>query len=214
MTDRQVKLDLHVHTRERSKCGRNTAEEMIAAAIRGGLDGLAFTDHSRFMPEDDLRRLREKFAPFSVFQGMEAGVTEGYEILVYGFSDPRLETASLDYPGMWKFVRERGGALVIPHPFINRPEMELDLRAYPPDGLEAYSWECDHHSVAEPEKTAALAASLGVPVFSNSDAHVANSVIGVYYNLFARPPESDADLAALVRAGPLALGHPATVAKS
>lgn len=203
MPEHAVRLDLHVHTRERSRCGQNTAEEMIAAALRGGLDGLAFTDHSRFVPEDELRRLREKFAPFSVLQGIETGVTEGYEILVYGFSDPLLESARLNYRELWALVRERAGALVIPHPFINRPEMELDLRMHPPDGLEAYSWECDRHSVAGPDKTVALAASLGVPILSNSDGHAANGVMGLYFNRFARRPGSDEDLATLVRAGSL-----------
>ena len=65
-----MKIDLHVHASERSACCITSEEGQIRAAIRNGLDGLAFTDHHRLVLPKRLEQLNKKFAPFIIFGGV------------------------------------------------------------------------------------------------------------------------------------------------
>lgn len=42
-----MKIDLHVHSSERSACGQAGEEEQIEAAMAAGLNALVFTDHGK-----------------------------------------------------------------------------------------------------------------------------------------------------------------------
>ena len=48
-------------------CGTAVTLGTRRAAIAFGLDGLAFTDHGRLVPEARLRELNRQYAPFRVF---------------------------------------------------------------------------------------------------------------------------------------------------
>jgi hypothetical protein len=84
-----MKIDLHVHTRERSPCACSSTDEMILAAVDRGLDGLVITDHDRLVPTEDLAYLNAKYAPFRVFGGIEV-TTRGEHVLVLGVQDEAL----------------------------------------------------------------------------------------------------------------------------
>ncbi|MBE0699700.1 MAG: PHP domain-containing protein, partial [Anaerolineaceae bacterium] len=66
-----MKIDLHVHARERSTCAIDGEESQIRAAIAAGLDGIAFTDHHRLVGCDRLEVLRKHYAPFKIYTGIE-----------------------------------------------------------------------------------------------------------------------------------------------
>ncbi len=187
-----MKIDLHVHTRERSSCAHSPTEAMIRAGIDAGLDGLVITDHDRLVPPERLAYLNAKYAPFRVFGAVEI-TTRGEHILVLGVDDERLEQVWWTYPELHAFVVERDGFLVVAHPYrFNHARIGVDVDRFPPDGLEV-------HSRNTPEGAASRirdrAAELGAQLLSNSDAHH-SSDIGGYYNVFDEGPE---DMAALVR---------------
>jgi histidinol phosphatase-like PHP family hydrolase len=190
-----VKIDLHVHTKERSTCGRSGEEEMVQAAIAFGLDGLAFTDHHRLVPLDRLEELNREYAPFRVFGGIEISVTEGEDVLVLGIRDPMLETRRWPYPKLFAFVRKRGGFLVLAHPFRYHARIDIDIEAYPPDAIEVHSKNtgaCDESQIR------AVLTRLGLSPLHNSDAHVAEHV-GIYYNRLARVPRNERELIEILR---------------
>jgi histidinol phosphatase-like PHP family hydrolase len=192
-----VKIDLHVHAKERSACGRSGEEEMIRAAIGFGLDGLAFTDHHRFVPRARLEALNRKYAPFRVFGGIEISVAEGEDVLVLGVRDLLLETRSWSYPDLFAFARERDGFLVLAHPFRYHDTIDIDAEQYPPDAIEVHSKNtgaCD-----EPQIRAVLTC-LGLLPMYNSDAHQADHV-GIYYNRLARAPRDERELVEILKAG-------------
>ena len=192
-----MKIDLHVHSSERSTCARSREEEQIQAAIACGLDAMVFTDHGRLVPQTHLDALNQKYAPFRIFGGIEVTVEEREDVLVLGIHDPALESQKWPYPELHAFVRRHGGWLAIAHPFRYRPTIDVDLEHYPPDALEGCSMNIP--SVKQPP-IHALAARLGIPVVSNSDAHVTQS-LGVAYNCLEGIAADDAALVHLLRTG-------------
>ena len=192
-----MKIDLHVHTRERSSCAHSPTEAMIRAGIEAGLDGLVLTDHDRLVPRERLAYLNAKYAPFRVFGGVEV-TTRGEHILVLGVDDERLEHVWWTYPELHAFVIERGGFLAVAHPYrFNRGRIGVDVDRFPPHGLEI-------HSRNTPEAVASRirdrAAELSARLLSNSDAHH-SSDIGGYYNVFDDEPEDVDALVRMLKAG-------------
>ena len=170
---------------------------MVRAAIRAGLDAMVLTDHDRPAPPARLARLNAKFAPFRVFGGIEVSIVEGEHVSVLGLQDARLGSMDWSYPDLHAYVRERGGYLMLNHPFRYVPHLRIDVERYPPDGIEAYS---NNTPVEDEERILALAAHVRIQVLSNSDAHHVDR-IGAYWNELSAEPSDDAELLAALRHG-------------
>jgi histidinol phosphatase-like PHP family hydrolase len=192
-----VKIDLHVHAKERSACGRSGEEEMIQAAIAFGLDGLVFTDHHRLVPLERLEELNRKYAPFRVFGGIEVSVTEGEDVLVLGVRDAMLETRRWSYSELFAFVRKRSGFLVLAHPFRYHDGIDIDIETYPPEAVEVHS---KNTGACDEARIRAVLTCAGLLPLYNSDAHVAEHV-GIYYNRLARVPRDERELIEILRKG-------------
>ncbi len=192
-----MKIDLHVHSSERSPCARSREEEQIQAAIACGLDAMVFTDHGRLVPQTHLEALNQKYAPFRIFGGIEITVEEKEDVLVLGVHDPALESLQWTYPTLHTFVRERGGWIALAHPFRYHSDIVIDIAQYPPDALEGCSTNV---AVLNQPRIREAAQQLGIPVVCNSDAHVTHS-FGVGYNLLHEEPEDEAHLVRILRAG-------------
>jgi len=191
-----LKIDLHVHTNELSLCGKSPAAAMIESAIAHGLDALMLTDHDRLQPPARLQALKQRYAPFRIYGGVE--VTVGSEhVLVLGIQDPTLEAGDWRYPELHRFVRARRGFMALAHPFRYQNTIDVDIEQYPPDALEGYSWNTPPRYI---EQISALAQRLDIPLLADSDAHHVER-FGFYYNLVhGYPPDEQALLEAL-RAG-------------
>ena len=173
-----MKLDLHVHTKERSLCARDSEDAQIQAAITAGLHGLFITDHWLLVPEKRLRELNQTYAPFRIFGGIEVNL-DGEDLLVLGIQDPLLEKRQLTYPELHTFVRARSGFLILAHPFRYRSKINLPLDTYPPDAIELYTLNTPREAEGE---IRAIAQQNGLSLLSNSDAHISWQV-GTHYNI-------------------------------
>ncbi|HWQ04373.1 MAG TPA: PHP-associated domain-containing protein [Longilinea sp.] len=172
-----MRIDLHVHASNRSACATDDEETQIRAAMAAGLDGLAFTDHFKLVPELRLAELRRAYAPFRIYCGVE--ITAGKEDwLVLGLHDPRLERKDWDYPTLWRFVRGQGGFMVLAHPFRYASIIHADLALYPPDAIESRSNNTPRQREGE---IGALAERYHLIQLTNSDAH-SNGMIGAFWN--------------------------------
>jgi len=192
-----MKLDLHIHAKERSGCSGAGEEEMIQAAIRFGLDGLAFTDHGRLVPIERLDELNRRYAPFRVFGGIEVFTSEGEDTLVYGVRDPALERGDWSYASLWEFAKSRGGFVAIAHPLRYRDHLRVDVAKCPPDAIELHSiniGRCDEEHIRR------LAEQIGCKLLCNSDAHSIDCV-GMYHMQFDRSVQTEAELLECLRAG-------------
>jgi histidinol phosphatase-like PHP family hydrolase len=195
-----MKIDLHVHTRERSDCAWASEEEQIQAAIAAGLDGIAITDHHRLAPPERLEALNRQYAPFRIFGGIEVTIQEE-DFLVLGVPEPRLEGPDLIYPELYELVRARGGFIALAHPFRYHPRLEVDLDGQTPDAIEVYS---PNTPPAAEEQIRELALRHGMRLLSNSDAHTTRR-LGKYYNQLAGPVKDESELISLLKSGQFTL---------
>ena len=191
-----MKIDLHVHARERSACSVSSEKELIKAAIKKGLDALAFTDHERLVPRWHLRELNEKFAPFRVFSGCEIHTKEEEDVLVFGVQDPKLEGMGWSYTDLHQFVRERSGFMVLAHPFRYREAIGADMYNYPPDAIEMRSTNLPPHTESFIRR---VVEDISCGTIYSSDAHEAKKV-GAYYIRLQGEPQDDPALLALLKA--------------
>jgi len=188
-----MKVDLHVHTKERSPCAESGEEELIRAAIHEGMDALAFTDHNRLAPPERLAILNEKYAPFQVFGGIEISI--GFEdYLVLGMQDEILEKRRWYYDELRAFVRERGGFIALAHPYRFHNVIGHKIKEDPPDALEICS---TNTADAVKGRILELAEQLDIPLLCNSDSHSSDS-IGDYYNILNREPADDMELVSIL----------------
>ena len=81
-----VRGDLHTHT-SWSSDGKNTLEEMVAAAAARGYEYYAITDHSHYLREGrlsaqlaEIERMRERFPKLRILAGIEANIRANGEV--------------------------------------------------------------------------------------------------------------------------------------
>ena len=199
-----MKIDLHVHTSERSSCATATETEQMQAALAAGLDIVCITDHARLMPPESLERLNLRYAPLRIFGGIEVTTTEGEDFLVLGVRDSALERTDWNYPKLHAFVRARGGVLVFAHPFRYHATIGLDLERYRPDAIEVYSPNTPPASEAD---IRLLAGRLGLFLLSDSDSH-SSGRLGTYYNISPNGIGSESELITLLKSKQLTLHKP------
>ena len=93
-----VRGDLHTHTTW-SADGKNTLDEMVAAAVARGYEYYAITDHSHYLREgrlaaqfEEIERVREQFPKLHILAGVEANIRGNGEVDV-----PLGDLARLDW---------------------------------------------------------------------------------------------------------------------
>ncbi len=191
-----MKIDLHVHSSERSGCARDTEDEMIKSAVAFGLDGLFFTDHKRHISGERLLELNTRHAPFKIFRGIELHVKE-QDIVVLGLASPELEEdENWDYASLRAFVLERGGFMILAHPFRYRPVPD-EFFVNPPDAVEIKS----KNIIPENESLITEAARrMRRPLVCVSDAHASEDV-GLYHIETPGAASSEEDVLSSLRSG-------------
>jgi len=200
-----LKIDLHLHSSDRSSCGHSTGEEMIVAAKSFGLDAVCFTEHDVLTPPDWLAEMNERHAPFKVFSAIEIGVTRFEHCVVLGVRDRKLEGRTWTYEDLWRFTRERDGWLILCHPFRFGKTVAFDIDRFPPDGIELHSV---HTAVEDGELIRGTAERVGARLVASSDAHF-DKWVGVFHVELARPAEyvcDERDIVDILRAGDYKLG--------
>ena len=94
----EIRGDMHTHTTWSSD-GKNTLEEMVAAAAARGYEYYAITDHSHYLREgrlaaqvEEIERVRERFPKLRILAGVEANIRTSGEVDV-----PEADLARLDW---------------------------------------------------------------------------------------------------------------------
>lgn len=169
-------FDLHVHTRRFSPCASQEPDEMIAAALAAGLDGVVITEHERLWPAEDIQR-KSVESGLLVIGGIEIYTTDG-DLLVIGLDR---EITGLPHPELVRRAADQAGAVVIAaHPWrgfssFGPEELEDSIAgsAARPLLRQAHAIEvCNGRSLDEENEIARqLAAVLGKPAVGGSDAH-------------------------------------------
>jgi len=161
-----------------------------------GIDVLFITDHMKLYPYEKLQAINALYPAIQVYQGIEVTIAEDtYEdILVLGIHDRKIEKKHWTYPSLYKYVKSKGGILILAHPYRFSDRIDSSIWDYPPDAVEVLSNNIDGGHGYERRKV--LAETLGAPCVSNSDSHHFTTV-GHYVNEF---PGNCIDEAAIIEA--------------
>lgn len=158
-------LDMHVHTKETSRCGEVAASDVVKAYVERGYNAIVTTDHmsnSTFKGIDDLlwkdrvdhflkgNHAAKAAAPegFAVLLGMEIRFAENdNDYLVYGFDEDFLyknaELYRMDLESFRKLADANGLMIFQAHPFrFGMTTTEIELL----DGIEVYNGHINHNS--------------------------------------------------------------------
>ncbi|GKX29243.1 histidinol-phosphatase [Vallitalea longa] len=193
-----MKIDLHVHAKERSACSIASEKEHIESAIRFGLDGLVFTDHNKISSEEHIADLNKKYSPFRIYSGIEITIKDkGEDILVIGINDSILEEKNWSYEELYTYVKKNSGFIALAHPYRYKDHVNVDIENYIPDAIEIHSTNIGKDDEQNIKK---LAKKLKTRLINNSDGHDSRHV-GIYYNELNYTPKDNAELVEILKTG-------------
>ncbi len=186
--------EMHQHTAGCSACGVDSPVETVRGLKQAGFAGMVLTNHF-YHGNTGIRRHQEwadfvrpyeeawlearhvaEDLDFDVLFGIEEGVGDGKEVLLYGITPALLyehpELRQADLSTISSIVHEAGGLVMQAHPFrvrdyIARPWEELDRSLL--DGMEVHN-ACNGD--LENMRAKQAADRYGLLPIAGSDAHV------------------------------------------
>lgn len=190
------RVDLHTHTLH---SGDSDAEpgEMVEAAIRKGLHGIAFTEHYYYAASEYAEGLRQQYAGrIRIFRGVEFSASEGH-CLVFGVDTDRLGISGASVTELVREVCMRGGVVIPSHPYRRGTGMGDLVMSTPGiaaiEGCNGFNMHAMNASALD------AAARLGLPSIGGSDAHAAIEVGYCHTEFESEVPEGG--LVEAIRAG-------------
>lgn len=188
-------IDVHLHTNRYSPCSKTSPEDMMAQAVKRGLDGVVITEHNIVWKDDEIRALREQFPALRIFRGVEVVTEEREEVLIYGIPDAEDLAGKLPAATLVEKIRERGGASILAHPLRYRETIAESLYQSPPDACEG--WSLNIYAFQRPG-IQAFSAATGCGITAATDAH-ATFGLGCYAIRLDEPATNDAELVEALR---------------
>jgi predicted metal-dependent phosphoesterase TrpH len=196
-----MRIDLHVHTADWSD-GKDSAADMIRAAIERGLDGMVISDHHRMLRKEEQEALREAFAGFAVFRGAEISIRKDDVNLIGGSGDPIDAPRPHDEEFLREYTRRTGAFSILNHPYYGGNEISVDLDRFRPEAMDVASMNTDTGHRAEYME---VAQARRMVLVAGSDAHKACEV-GLFHVKLDNRVETDEGLLRELRAGRLSIG--------
>ncbi len=180
-----LRIDLHVH----SCCsdGIPCPKEIVKAAVRKGLNGVAITDHNTLKGGLKAKEyVSGEKLDFVVIVGEEIRTVEG-DVLAYGI-EKEIEKG-LSLTETLEKIWEQGGIAVAAHPFslIGRVGIGRKLFTVKFDAVEVMN---SRSTARLNDKALAAAKKVGLPGIAGSDAHSILE-LGNAYTLFEADDASD-----------------------
>ena len=163
-----LRLDLHVHSHYSADC-LVPLEQLVSAARRAGLDGIALTDHNELAGALRLASMVDD--GFRVIPGEEIATSEG-EIIGL-FLSQRIPPGLSPRETIAR-IKDQGGLVYIPHPVARGVPPRLRWRALVDllpevDILEGFNSRVP--LVRDDHRARALAIAHGKAIGAGSDAH-------------------------------------------
>ena len=192
-----MRIDLHVHTAN-SDDAYGEPEEVLAAAVKAGLNGLAVTEHGNYQKSEIFLTLAPRFN-LVVFVGAEVATRSGH-LLVFSNDISRwnrFKGDNNDAQEVIDAVNLAGGAVVAAHPYRIGHGCGGAAKL---SGLAAIESCNGANRPVENHMARMLAEKTGLPCTGGSDAHFTDE-IGRCYTLFTVPVRTMADLVAALKAG-------------
>lgn len=201
-------IDLHTHTNPLSYDSEVSADDLVEAAKRAGLDGVCLTEHDFFWDHDKARDLGKRH-DFLVIPGIEVNTESGH-IVVFGLE--RFVYGMHRLVDLVSMVDAVGGAMVAAHPYRRQLPFELRDEGDFSEALgRACLNECYRHvqaietwngrgSLRQNEFSLAVCERARLPQTAGSDSHSVKDV-GTCATEFEAPIAGLTDLIEELRAG-------------
>jgi predicted metal-dependent phosphoesterase TrpH len=163
-----MKFDLHIHSNYSD--GHANVKEIVQAAKRRGLDGIAITDHDTMKGIPAAKKyIKEKKLDLLLIPGIEVNTSEGH-LLILGVDRPPQKKRSPEET--IEEAHDLGGIANVPHPY--HPFRHALGRIPDADAVEVYN---SKHLFGLANGRAKLEASRrGMTMVAGSDSHFAETV--------------------------------------
>lgn len=165
-----IKADLHTHT-VRSFDGRQSPDQLVAAAKKKGLQAVAITDHGRFST------LPEQLDGILLIPGCEFYSDAGHITGLFMERVPELHR--MTGAEAVEEIHRCGGIAVLAHPFQKPDRTEKEL-AFDADAIETANARAAYKNPDANTHAAAYAEARGLPALGGSDAHSVQEVGNAY----------------------------------
>jgi len=171
-----MKWDLHSHTIYSKHWfwgydALNTPREMVKAAIKKGLDGLAITDHNTIKGGLIAKKIAKRYKNFTIIIGSEIKTLSG-ELIALGIEENIPKKLTLEET--IERIHDLGGISIAPHPFgayfFRRC---LGEKAIKTDAIEVFNASITNGAN---QKALDLAKKFRLPKTASSDAHWTKNV--------------------------------------
>ena len=179
MSDRKVRVDMHMHT-EYSRDSRQSLRVFAAAAEQAGLNVVCVTDHDTV---EGALRLREMNTALRVIVGEEIYTRDGELI---GLFLERAIPPGLPLDESIARIREQNGVAYVPHPFsrnrlrhVRRSVLERSVPLL--DAVEVFN--AREAFAADNARALAFAVRHNLPGGAGSDAHRPNEIGRAYVEI-------------------------------
>jgi predicted metal-dependent phosphoesterase TrpH len=164
-------IDLHIHTKQGSRCSSLDTKDLVKQAKKMHLDAVCITDHNTARAVEMVRTVGKEHG-LLVFGGMEVRCREG-DVLTFGLHEPPGSgIAALD---LLELIQKFGGAAIVAHPF-RASAPSLGRKICEVSGFNALEVLNGNSSDRENKMAWDAAKRLHLPGTGGSDAHFRASV--------------------------------------
>jgi len=179
-----IRIDLHMHTwfsGDATISPKLIADQLHAHSF---IKGVAITDHDTLQGYFHARKLAKAYEDILIIPGIEVSTHEGH-INILGIEEKPKHPMSVG--SVVDFARERGGTIVIPHPYreLGLGDIAKNIQADAVEVLNAYSTDKQNKMAQE------LAKEKNLPGVAGSDAHTAKYMWAAYTEIKAEPNVDD-----------------------
>jgi predicted metal-dependent phosphoesterase TrpH len=196
-----LKIDLHVHSKY-SHDSKSDVMDIINAAKKAGINGVAITDHNSF--EGSKEALDICPPDFTIVPGAEYSSDKGH-ILTYFIKQGLENILNKDSRGVYKWqeiisaAKEQGALVFLAHPFRLHKQVDTQL-LQEVDGIEVYNCRAALCSQIEANKKAIDEALKYKKVFSaGSDGHWLGEIGKAFFEIDDKLFEQQPDRTAIIR---------------
>lgn len=168
-----IQVDLHVHTMysfDASTRPKTIVNQLYAHPF---IKAVAITDHNTVEGYHRVRELASAYRDILIIPGVEVSAVEG-ELIILGIAE--LPPRPWSVENVIDFARERGGLIVVPHPY-RAYGLGDAARNYNVDAIEVLNGTTSHVYNKMAEK---LAKTMNLPGVAGSDAHTPDQLWTAY----------------------------------
>ncbi len=168
-----IRVDLHIHTKYSSDGSIDPKSIVDQLYGHPSIKAIAITDHNTLEGYHKVRELASAYKDILIIPGVEVSTSEG-DIIILGTEE--LPHTPWSAQSVISFARERGGLLVVPHPY-RAYGLGDSAKNYDFDAVEVLNGA----STTQVNKLAEnLSKTMGLPGLAGSDAHQINELWAVY----------------------------------